>query len=589
MRLVHPRLSFRDDTPRVVERMQEVTVGGSAIWDRQSVLLYSLQSANVLLGGASPAPSSVGSAVDDLAPFATLLTDEDRERKAEASPPGTFNVIVNPDSFNHLAEYIADGAESKRSEAMEPRRASIATSLASSLGRDSVMEGIALAGDPNIVILPRFEDSGRRSMRDLRAFNLDAATTRPTIKQEDSDEGWSSRSPDLTTLRHFRDHVWKQLIPPEHEPDSSIELLDEAAAKFPPVRNMKKPRTLPELQASLRSEEDLASDGAFLTHFLMLIYEVATGDLEHPDIWARHISTLLRIALLRRQIFGGERFPYVCWWICNIDLEALLSGTGSGRFVGYMLKNDLIPPPSFHLYPLGDDGSSVVYSEETQALPIVLQLDYQVTLHAIQLGLLANEFRNDASLETADVRQKAMAIKVRQSRISEIQEGLRQLWTVPAVQSLAQMQFPLRAQRLFHHAWTMYRACMIYSHTSMWPCQRTDTSPDFDPEITAAAQQILQVSQAIVSTQAKSSRFLVFPLFMAGWASTSGNQKLLVQDLIQKLEEESLGCNTRTTRRALQAVYERQNQHFMRTGQSLDVCWLDVMREQGLTVVNFGL
>lgn len=35
-------------------------------------------------------------------------------------------------------------------------------------------------------------------------------------------------------------------------------------------------QTLPELQNSLRSEEDLASDGAFLTHFLMLLYEVCT-------------------------------------------------------------------------------------------------------------------------------------------------------------------------------------------------------------------------------------------------------------------------------------------------------------------------
>lgn len=33
-------------------------------------------------------------------------------------------------------------------------------------------------------------------------------------------------------------------------------------------------QTLPELQNSLRCEEDLASDGAFLTHFLLLIYEV---------------------------------------------------------------------------------------------------------------------------------------------------------------------------------------------------------------------------------------------------------------------------------------------------------------------------
>lgn len=35
-------------------------------------------------------------------------------------------------------------------------------------------------------------------------------------------------------------------------------------------------QALPELQTSLKSEEDLASDGAFLTHFLMLVYEVNT-------------------------------------------------------------------------------------------------------------------------------------------------------------------------------------------------------------------------------------------------------------------------------------------------------------------------
>ena len=31
----NPRLSFRDDTPRVVERMQEVSIVGSSIWDGQ--------------------------------------------------------------------------------------------------------------------------------------------------------------------------------------------------------------------------------------------------------------------------------------------------------------------------------------------------------------------------------------------------------------------------------------------------------------------------------------------------------------------------------------------------------------------------
>lgn len=186
-------------------------------------------------GIASPAPSSTGSVTDDLGPFATLLTDEDRERKAEASTPGTFNVIVNTQSFQNLADHSANNAEGRRYSLPVLRRTSIATSLASSYGRDSMMEAIALPDDPNTVILPRFEDLSRRSTKELKSPSSSVESIPPTIKLEDSEPPVSLPSPEVTTLKHFRDVVWKQLVPPEHEPDSSIILLDEAAAHFPPV------------------------------------------------------------------------------------------------------------------------------------------------------------------------------------------------------------------------------------------------------------------------------------------------------------------------------------------------------------------
>lgn len=288
-------------------------------------------------------------------------------------------------------------------------------------------------------------------------------------------------------------------------------------------------------------------------------------------------------------MYGAERFPFIVWWICSIDLDALLSGLGTGEFVGHMLKNDLIPPPSFHLYPLGADGSSVVYPEERDTLPTVLQLDYEVTLHAIRLGLLASEFRADPAFETYDTRQREATIKVRQNRILDIQEGLQHLWTVPAVQELAHARLSTRAQRLFHHAWTLFRACIIYSHTSMWPGQRVYTSADYSGEIAAVSQQILQVSQAIMTNSPGNCRFLVFPIFMAGFASDVGNQKMLAIDLIHQMESDGIGQNTQVARKALEAVYERQNERFMHTGNSLGVDWLQLMMEQGFTVVNFGL
>lgn len=35
-------------------------------------------------------------------------------------------------------------------------------------------------------------------------------------------------------------------------------------------------KALPALQSNLRSEDDLSSDGTFLTHFLLLVYEVSS-------------------------------------------------------------------------------------------------------------------------------------------------------------------------------------------------------------------------------------------------------------------------------------------------------------------------
>lgn len=189
----------------------------------------------IILGVGSPAPSSASSVIDDLAPFAALLTDEDRERKAEASIPGTFNVIVNPDSFQHLAEYAGDDSDSKRNEVTALRRGSIAASLASSIGRDSVLETISIPGDPNIIILPRFEDLSRKTTRELRSPISPNIPPRPVIKQEESESILPSHSPEITVLRHFRDVVWKRLVPLEHESDSSIILLDDAAITFAPV------------------------------------------------------------------------------------------------------------------------------------------------------------------------------------------------------------------------------------------------------------------------------------------------------------------------------------------------------------------
>lgn len=83
---------------------------------------------------------------------------------------------------------------------------------------------------------------------------------------------------------------------------------------------------------------------------------------------------------------------------------------------------------------------------------------------------------------------------------------------------------------------------------------------------------------------------MVFPLFMAGLASTIGREKMLAIDLIKQMEEGCIvGGNTKAAREALEAIYELQNEQFMHDGHSLDIDWFQVMIDKGRTVVNFGL
>ena len=175
---------------------------------------------------------------DDLPPFAQLVNDEDRERKAGCSSPGTYHVIVNPDSFQHLPEY-SDDPEIKRERLSPLRRGSIAASLASSMGRDSAMEGVPLSHDPNIVVLPRFEDANRLKGKSPPSPTLTRIKTED-FEQNLADAEIARESMDEKYLHQFKDVVWRQLVPAEVAQldgmeASSVVILEGEAAFFPPV------------------------------------------------------------------------------------------------------------------------------------------------------------------------------------------------------------------------------------------------------------------------------------------------------------------------------------------------------------------
>ncbi|KAL1881047.1 hypothetical protein Plec18167_003589 [Paecilomyces lecythidis] len=228
--------------------MAEVFTTGNSVWDPTSPTHASSRS------NTSPAD-------DTLPPFACLTSDEERERKAEAYTPGTYHVVVNPDSFSGLPEYAESAADGASASEPDIRRGSVASSKIGSIRGDE-QENTIETDDPNVVILSKFEDTPRRPSSAWRTSRLsstpETAEPSPTsefpqlslhhpISDELSgplEQVVMQGSDDAKLLAHFRDVVWKQLVqtqsfqggsPISHFHIPGAEIFEQEAATFRPV------------------------------------------------------------------------------------------------------------------------------------------------------------------------------------------------------------------------------------------------------------------------------------------------------------------------------------------------------------------
>ncbi|KAL8717986.1 MAG: hypothetical protein Q9225_004829 [Loekoesia sp. 1 TL-2023] len=163
----NPRLSFKDDTPRVVEKMENMTGQPKGVWNQLLSRFYDSQLAKY--------PKH-----DFLPPFSTLTNDEDRERKAEFRPPGSYNVIVTPSSLAGLDEYKA-GQDGEKTPVAAGSK-SLKTLSANLLSPDLEANVIAFK-DPDTVLLRVFEDNTKKlssPSSPSSRFGLSSASTMTT-------------------------------------------------------------------------------------------------------------------------------------------------------------------------------------------------------------------------------------------------------------------------------------------------------------------------------------------------------------------------------------------------------------------------
>ncbi|KAI9832370.1 MAG: hypothetical protein M1819_004358 [Sarea resinae] len=375
-------------------------------------------------------------------------------------------------------------------------------------------------------------------------------------------------------------------------------------------------QALPSLKSTMKGKEDLSSDGPFLTHFLLLIYEVISGNLPLQDcetdwvqilaadqgasnLWSGHLEHLLRITLLRHDRFGHEPYPHLIWWLCVMDVYASLSGTGHGEYIHTLLANNLVPSPKETLHLETLSRKNQISQEEFDLLYSISAFQRKIVLLAARVGRLAGKFRNEESQErSVDGDQGVYGHDQRMlmgGQVSQLQEELRRSWATEKPHWLLDPDWlsferlPRQAQVLLNHTYTLYRVCLIYSHTSMWSSQRLDTDGDAKGEIDRCVSELLRQAQFVVDRQRYEFKWIICALFMAGFAASSTEKKMLALDLIRSLENEDVGRNAMIARYLLQEVHERQNQNFVAFGHSFHVDWMDVMAGTDLRIITFTI
>lgn len=97
------------------------------------------------------------------------------------------------------------------------------------------------------------------------------------------------------------------------------------------------------------------------------------------------------------------------------------------------------------------------------------------------------------------------------------------------------------------------------------------------------------LASSILASGDLDRREVVFPVFIAGIATSDANAKITSINLLKSFEGHGIGQNTSVVRRLLVGVCEEQNRLLERGRRMEEVDWMRFGRERGMSVVNCGL
>ena len=458
-------------------------------WDRTCSIVYFKDAANkcalassALQATRRPQESRSEPIEDTLPPFSSLQNDEEWESKAEHHRPGSFYVVLNAASFTPDREGRSDsqGQDLGLDYAENQRRGSLRIQIPREPSADGVHH------DSNVVILNRFEEASRpptsSTSRSAPAISpspassvitctegIGSLTVAPSPVHIQQPPGFDPLSPSDTALMiHYRHAVRKLLVLPiastDDDPSSNIsmdtpDIFEQEAMLFEPLHHailalsalslahrQHRPAAdgMEHYQAAIRQSNrclqnvGMASNGLFLMHYILLIYDIAMGEPIESEFWAHHMAHILRVTPMRQTQSEFEAFPFVLWRVAMIDTNALLSGIGNGDFVRSMLATDFFPSAHQHRFAARLGGASPTHPTNTNILKTVVDLSRNTMLLAAEFALLARDMRITATrLRQTNNRATAAGLQrdlaQGQSKTNHIRERFKLLWSGQAV------------------------------------------------------------------------------------------------------------------------------------------------------------
>ncbi|KAF7894557.1 uncharacterized protein EAF01_010008 [Botrytis porri] len=550
-----PRLTFKHETNKIVARTTGVYLDSSLVWN---------PSASV-----APPQNNKPKEPDTLPPYAELPSDEQREKKASYYPPGTFTLALMPHSFHDLAEYHT---KSSRPNGFRKNRYPSAQRFQSTR--------------PDVVILDRFEGfSGSRCQSENPLSRK--ASMENVLSPGGLPTTLVNRDTDSHLLDHYRNVLANQICWLA-EQVSGPDIFERYSADYSPLYlailalsslSLSQLNHIPfedvleryhmvitALGNSVKTEEDARSDGALFTHYLLLLFEVAATGHRTLNMWEQHSSRIQSILQLRQKAYGKEPHGFII--VVSV--------------MKYALENQSI--------------NMIIMPEAFRQMPDLLRMNRELTLIALEMAQTGRALK----VEQQDLSKPRLEVNMDECRsmheLHILLMEFRETWSrfleakTPEESWLRELaKLPSGPFTCRTHVHLFYRACKIYYHTSMYQGQSLVLAAEVEEQLSTCAREIILITKMMIDLGCLGSRFIVFPIFMAGMASRVTEEKQSALAFLRRLEETSFGSNTKTMRILLASIIEKQGIAILQTGNHLCVNWIEELQSSGQQLIMVGL